>query len=329
MNLDDQVFHSPTQAGIDNHVTKEDLLKQVSLLLLKSQLAQSAEFAREGRYDDALQSISELKKEHQDNPAILDLQARIIAQQGNLKDAELLWKQALVLDPENKAYLAALNRIRQISRRPLWLKSFFNLLIGLGLILAGIFLSVFLFNRINPTSLATLPGFQKNQEIQEKILERVAALESSIQSLKTNAHSFKPPDIELNIPGIITRKENNHIVATFEKGIFQKGTIFKKEAKPLLTSLGKQLEPYSGRINLKIYGCTDSIPMPPGQKYRDNMELGRYRALKVYEYLTQTTNLPPNKLLISSYGQSFFPFSNQTPEDRAKNLTVIILISND
>src|SRR5690606_22078462 len=60
--------------------------------------------------------ISDLLKSNGEIPILLDLQAKIYAQQGKFNEAEFLWKKCIVAEPDNNQFVAALNRIHKIQR---------------------------------------------------------------------------------------------------------------------------------------------------------------------------------------------------------------------
>jgi hypothetical protein len=80
-------------------------------------LAQAADLARAGHYAEAEAPLTETLRHQKATPAILDLLARIHAQQGHWEAAETAWTQALQLDPAGEAYPAGLKRISQMKGR--------------------------------------------------------------------------------------------------------------------------------------------------------------------------------------------------------------------
>ena len=80
-------------------------------------LAKAAELARAGHYQEADNLLSGLLG-GKDQPAVLDLLARMRAQQGRWQEAEAFWKQALQQDPTNPAYLEGLQYVQRTQRPP-------------------------------------------------------------------------------------------------------------------------------------------------------------------------------------------------------------------
>ncbi len=88
-------------------------------------LAQATDLARAGRYTEAEKLLAENTTWTQETmPEVLDLRARICAQQGRFREAHIFWSRALQLDPTNEAYVTCLLRLRghRVSRWPWFAK---------------------------------------------------------------------------------------------------------------------------------------------------------------------------------------------------------------
>lgn len=107
--------------------------------------------------------------------------------------------------------------------------------------------------------------------------------------------------------------------------LFDSGSAdIKEEAKPLLDRVGQILVRYADSI-IEIEGHTDNVPIH-NSRFANNNELSSFRALSVFDYLTQTTVLDPAKLKHSGCGEYVPVADNTTPEGRAKNRRVEIKI---
>jgi Uma2 family endonuclease len=83
------------------------------VLLGQLVLAQATDLARSGRYVEAKKLLKENNALMQDlMPGVFDLHARMYAQQGYFREAQINWSRALQLDPTNEAYVAGLLRLR-------------------------------------------------------------------------------------------------------------------------------------------------------------------------------------------------------------------------
>ena len=110
--------------------------------------------------------------------------------------------------------------------------------------------------------------------------------------------------------------------------LFDSGkTELKADAIPVIDKVGQILESYAGGT-VDIEGHTDNIPMSGGGKYANNDELSSGRALSVFYYLTEHTNLDPANLVHTGRGQYEPIADNSTDEGRARNRRVEIKIYN-
>jgi chemotaxis protein MotB len=79
---------------------------------------------------------------------------------------------------------------------------------------------------------------------------------------------------------------------------------------------------------LAVEGHTDASPLPRGDKYGSNLMLSAARAVSVAETL-ELLDVPKDRLAATGYGDSKPQRSNDTPEGRAFNRRVEILIRFD
>lgn len=109
--------------------------------------------------------------------------------------------------------------------------------------------------------------------------------------------------------------------------LFDSGKVeLKEQAFPLIDKVGIILERYASSI-IEIEGHTDNVPMS-GAKYSNNDELSSGRALSVFNYLVENTNLDPAVIKHAGRGEYVPIADNSTPEGRAKNRRVEIRIYN-
>ncbi|MCQ2522265.1 MAG: flagellar motor protein MotB [Lachnospiraceae bacterium] len=97
-------------------------------------------------------------------------------------------------------------------------------------------------------------------------------------------------------------------------------------ATAVMDQVGIILERY-GESVIEIEGHTDSVPFVGGA-YASNNELSSARALAVFYYLIDHTNLDPSLLKHSGRGEYCPIADNSTPEGRALNRRVEIKIYN-
>ena len=100
----------------------------------------------------------------------------------------------------------------------------------------------------------------------------------------------------------------------------------KEDALRVLDRVGVILERYAGGI-IEIEGHTDSVPIKSAE-FANNNELSSARALSVFDYLIENTNLDPAKVKHAGRGEYVPIADNSTVEGRAKNRRVEIRIYN-
>ena len=150
---------------------------------------------------------------------------------------------------------------------------------------------------------------EASQELAEKIQEAIE--EGDIENEVTL--NYTSQYVELTIQGSI---------------LFNSGKVdLKEDAIPVIDKVGQILEAYAGGT-VEIEGHTDNVPMSGGGKYSNNDELSSGRALAVFNYLVENTNLDPAKLLHTGRGEYDPIADNSTDEGRARNRRVEIKIYN-
>lgn len=109
--------------------------------------------------------------------------------------------------------------------------------------------------------------------------------------------------------------------------LFDSGSASLKESiLPTIDKIGLIIQKYATGT-VEIEGHTDNVPIG-NSKYASNDELSSARALSVFNYLIETTNLNPAYIKHSGRGEYVPIADNSTPEGRAKNRRVEIRIYN-
>ncbi len=101
----------------------------------------------------------------------------------------------------------------------------------------------------------------------------------------------------------------------------------KSDALPVLDKVGKILAKYA-LWDIEIEGHTDTVPMSSGSKYENNDVLSSYRALAVFDYFVENSNIDPAQMKHSGRGEYVPVADNSTAEGRAKNRRVGIKVYN-
>lgn len=147
---------------------------------------------------------------------------------------------------------------------------------------------------------------KQNEELAEMIEETVAE-----QNLKSDVEvDFTSQYVELTLNGAL---------------LFDSGKAnLKSEALPLMDKVGIILQKYSDGT-IEVEGHTDNVPIHTSQ-FKSNNELSSARALSVFEYFVDNTNLDPAVIKHSGRGEYIPVADNSTAEGRAKNRRVEIKI---
>jgi chemotaxis protein MotB len=79
---------------------------------------------------------------------------------------------------------------------------------------------------------------------------------------------------------------------------------------------------------VRLEGHTDAVPIH-NARYRSNWELSAARGVTMLELLTSRYHVPENRLSVGGYAETIAIASNLTPEGRAQNRRVDIVILNE
>lgn len=177
------------------------------------------------------------------------------------------------------------------------------------------------FNEFDPSG--ELSEEQKFEQMLEEIESHNLKVNEELAEIieEAVAESGMTEQIEVNF--------TNQYVMLSLKGalLFDSGKDeLKTEAIQVLDRVGVILERYAGGI-IEIEGHTDSVPINSAE-FANNNELSSARALSVFDYLIENTNLDPADVKHAGRGEYVPIADNSTAEGRAKNRRVEIRIYN-
>ena len=291
-------------------------------------IAEATHHARAGRYDDARLALEHLGD---DDVAVLDLLARINAQQGNLAAADAYWAGVQHLDDAHTGAREGRQRIRQIwagtrngTSRGIGIGVAVLLLVGTGAVAA---------QTLNPAEPAADPGVADELD---RLAEGIDALRSADAADESTPTAPAPVDPEaalqtaqeaLDDPRWTTDIEGASVAVTFNASIFPGGgTELPESSRDLLSDVGAAIEGLDGAA-ITVVGHTNDIPTGNGSRYEDNTELGLARALAAAETLAAAIDVPLNAISVATSGDDDPPYPNTTEADRLKNQTVTLLVT--
>lgn len=125
--------------------------------------------------------------------------------------------------------------------------------------------------------------------------------------------------VEFDTRGLIIRFKDN---ALFDSG----SANLKDSSVEILTFIGELLknDEFIER-SVRVEGHTDNIPISTA-RFPSNWELSTARSTNVIKFFINESKIPPNRLSASGYAEYYPIAENTTPEGRAKNRRVDIVI---
>ncbi len=111
-------------------------------------------------------------------------------------------------------------------------------------------------------------------------------------------------------------------ISLHEAGFFSSGTA---EINPKMMALLAQVAASLPDHDLRVEGHTDNLPIHSG-RYRSNFELSTARAAAIAEVLMGRSRISPSRFALAGYGPYRPATGNDTPEGRAQNRRVDIVL---
>lgn len=164
-------------------------------------------------------------------------------------------------------------------------------------------------------------SFSERSFAGEGVLPENSALVGPAEKL---AEKFRSNPV-LSSSTTMDQTKRGFVVSLSEAGFFAPGdATVGSEAEAVLRELAQTLR--TEEFSIRVEGHTDSIPIS-NSKYPSNWELSSARASSVLIKLTEN-GIAPERLSAAGYG-GFQPVAeNETPDGRAKNRRVDVVILN-
>jgi chemotaxis protein MotB len=162
-------------------------------------------------------------------------------------------------------------------------------------------------------------GGQKNlrtgsDDVSAELLPSVAVLS---QSLKAEIELGKV-EISLEARGLV--------VSFKQTALFQSGDDrIDPAALPTLEKLASAIKALPNEV--RVEGHTDSVPIH-NSRFRSNWELSAARSIAVMDLFINRFGIPKSRVAIVGYAENAAVDTNESPEGRAKNRRVDIVIQN-
>ena len=154
--------------------------------------------------------------------------------------------------------------------------------------------------------------------LQHQALTR-SEMSESIQQLEAELlPEIKSGQIELSL------QPRGLVMSLRESAFFAPGdAALQVESTGVMSRVAQSLTKIPGQIRLE--GHTDDTPIHT-PKFPSNWRLSTARAITVLKFLTNRYNIPAERLAVSGYGEYRPVAPNDTPENRAKNRRVAVVI---
>ena len=154
--------------------------------------------------------------------------------------------------------------------------------------------------------------------------ENVAALKEQLEKELREIGDKGAADGMQNIS--LVSDERGLVVRAMEKAFFDTGKAdLTSRARSALDGIAPVLVGMPNHV--RVEGHTDNVPISTSE-FRSNWELSVRRATEVVRYLVERHHFPPDRISASGYAEYRPIASNDTPEDRATNRRIEIIIVN-
>lgn len=272
-------------------------------------LAEAASAARRGDYGAAERILAELDRA---DPAVLDLLARVHAQQGHLTEAEECWQRMEAAGGDAAAAVAGRNRIAALRRRPRYGRAAaVGVLAGVVVVAAGVVGGVLAGSGSQPDGLAREVGDLSTQVSQLRARpDPVVVRQDQVLTRLVGA---------LGGVGTLSRS-SGQLTVTFPVPVFSSYTALSGAGQAALVDVGQRLRGFAGQVTVTVVGHTDDVGT-------SNDDLGLARAVAAAGVLAGASGQPLSSFDLATNGSVDPPYSDATADGRAMNRTVTVTMS--
>ena len=164
-----------------------------------------------------------------------------------------------------------------------------------------------------------MSGALKEGMVPPKVVPPSRGKEYMHQRLKSKLESMiaqRKVKVQMTERGVTISLASDVYFASGSAAIVQTALPVLEQISEALTDIGRPI---------RVEGHTDDSPVAPGQKFASNWELSAQRALNVLQ-LVESFGMPSNLLSAVAFGDTHPLMKNDTPEGRAYNRRVDIVI---
>ena len=174
----------------------------------------------------------------------------------------------------------------------------------------------------NTTGPSSDPGDSAGMmEMQEQVDEDIEMLFQALQEYVQQQNSEQTISVE---------KDGGKVFISFNQTVFFDGesAVLKPESEPVLQSVSDMLSSVSGSIDeVRVLGHTAQASANRPNRVVVDRTLASNRATNVVIFIQQHSSVDPARLVSEGIGQWRPAVPNDTPENRAKNRRVEMIIS--
>jgi type VI secretion system protein ImpK len=298
-------------------------------------LGRAAESARQGELDAAAALLVELDQSDDASPEVLDLLARIRAQQKRWDEADALWARVQEKAPDDPAAAAGRKTVAAIrghrrAARPVLpiLTSATAIVVVAGAVVAGIAGGVVALGdsdepAAHPVAQQSTPGptsapTSGAEERAAGLARQLAVLEAQRRAAAAAAAS-KLDVIQRRVagPGVVVQRQPNAVRLVFTDGVFTAGTELSPTGQSTLDALGKRLPGLKATITVTGYSV-----VVPGGSGSGGSQTALLRARAATQELSAASGLPLTAFTMQSGDQAHPPYRTD-----AQNRTVTVTLT--
>jgi chemotaxis protein MotB len=164
---------------------------------------------------------------------------------------------------------------------------------------------------------------QRASALEKQLAARDAKLQKLQNALNSALFSFKDSGLDVYIKG------DNVYVSLSNKLVFPLGsTTIDEKGKKALDKLASVLNE-NPDLTIQVEGHTDTTPITKLENVKDNWDLSVLRATEVVRYLTEVGKVNPKRVIAAGRGEHYPADARNTPEARAKNRRIEIILTPD
>jgi chemotaxis protein MotB len=196
------------------------------------------------------------------------------------------------------------------------------------------------FQRLEAALGGTRDELGQHETVLEAARQRLAVLEAANTRLREEKESIARSQLSLEAEMrralesrdvTISELQGKLTVDILDRVLFDSGeATLKEEGRHILQRVADVLAQYPNR-QIHVIGHTDNVPIRAGARgrYPSNWELSTARATAAVRFLSEQAGVQPPRLGAVGYGEFRPVADNATPEGRAKNRRIALVVLSE